>query len=403
MALTDAAVRNAKPNGDKAYKLSDEKGLYLIVTVSGGKWWRLDYRHDGKRKTLSLGTYPETTLKEAREKRDEARKAVSQGIDPSRQRRVSKLKERIARENSFENIAKEWAGRQANRWTPDHHDRVVTSLAADIFPELGEFPVNEITAQDLLKALRKIEARGAHETAGRVLQRCGAVFKYAIVTGRCTYNPAADLRGSLTPVKVTHRAALKASEMPEFFDRLANYDGHVQTRLAIQLLMLTFVRPGELRGAAWQEFDFDLSEWRIPAERMKMRDEHIVPLSRQAVDVLHQLHVINGAYPLVFPGANKPHQPMSENTVLFALYRMGYHGRATGHGFRATASTILNELGYNHDAIERQLAHAPRDKIRAAYNRAQYLPERRKLMQDWADILDGFKNGAKVIPIRRNG
>ncbi|WP_367025174.1 integrase arm-type DNA-binding domain-containing protein [Methylococcus sp. ANG] len=403
MALTDAAVRNAKPNGDKAYKLSDEKGLYLIVTANGGKWWRLDYRHDGKRKTLSLGTYPETTLKEAREKRDEARKAVSQGIDPSRQRRVSKLKERIARENSFENIAKEWAGRQANRWTPDHHDRVVTSLAADIFPELGEFPVNEITAQDLLKALRKIEARGAHETAGRVLQRCGAVFKYAIVTGRCTYNPAADLRGSLTPVKVTHRAALKASEMPEFLDRLANYDGHVQTRLAIQLLMLTFVRPGELRGAAWQEFDFDLSEWRIPAERMKMRDEHIVPLSRQAVDVLHQLHVINGAYPLVFPGANKPHQPMSENTVLFALYRMGYHGRATGHGFRATASTILNELGYNHDAIERQLAHAPRDKIRAAYNRAQYLPERRKLMQDWADIIDGFKNGAKVIPIRRNG
>lgn len=402
MALTDAAVRSAKP-AEKAYKLTDEKGLYLIVTVKGGKWWRLDYRHSGKRKTLSLGTYPEVTLKEVRDKRDEARKAISQGADPSRQRRLVKLESRLAKENSFENVAKEWAGKQANRWTPDHHDRVVTSLAADVFPDLGEFPVNEITAQDLLKTLRKIEARGAHETAGRVLQRCGAVFRFAVVTGRCTYNPASDLHGSLTPNKVTHRAALKASEMPEFLDKLENYDGHVQTRLAIRLLMLTFVRPGELRGAMWQEIDMAGAEWRIPAERMKMNDEHIVPLSRQALEILRELHVLNGTYPLVFPGAIKAHQPMSENTVLFALYRMGYHGRATGHGFRATASTILNELGYNHDAIERQLAHAPRDKIRAAYNRAQYLPERRKLMQDWADILDGFKTGAKVIPIRRNG
>jgi len=399
MALSDIAIRNAKP-GDKDAYLFDGGGMFLLIKPNGAKWWRLKYRHGGKNKLLSLGVYPETGLKQAREERDKARELLRQGIDPSTARKREKQALRGACVDSFEAVAREWHGKQAVRWDAGHASRVLVSLEKDAFPDLGAMPVKEITAQDLLCAMRKIEARGAHETAGRVLQRCSAVFRYAIVTGKSTSNPADALKGALTTQKVVHRPALTAAELPEFLELLDAYQGHRQTALAIRLLMLTFVRPGELRGARWEEFDLEAAEWRIPAERMKMRDPHIVPLSRQALEVLAELRTMNGAYALVFPGA-KPSQPISENTVLYALYRMGYHSRATGHGFRATASTILNEMGHPPDVIERQLAHVERNKVRAAYNRAQYLPERRKLMQVWADYLDGLKAGAKVIPIRK--
>jgi integrase len=400
MPLSDVAIRNAKP-GDKDLRLFDGGGMFLLITPKGAKWWRLKYRFGGKNKLLSLGVYPEVGLKQAREERDKARDLLRQGIDPSAARKRVKQSLKVDQENAFELIAKEWHGKQSARWTPDHAARVLDSLADNVFPDLGAVPVKDITAQDLLTTLRKIEARGAHETATRVLQRCSAVFRYAIVTGRTTYNPAADLKGALTPQKVTHRAALSAADLPEFFEKLDAYQGQRQTVLALRLLVLTFVRTLELRGARWEEFDFEAAEWRIPAERMKMKEPHIVPLSRQALEVLAELRTLNGGYELVFPGV-KPSQPISENTVLYALYRMGYHSRATGHGFRATASTVLNELGHPPDVIERQLAHAPRNKVRAAYNRAQYLPERKKLMQAWADYLDGMKAGARILPFRRD-
>jgi integrase len=399
MALSDIAIRNAKP-AEKDVYLFDGGGMFLLIKPNGAKWWRLKYRHGGKNKLLSLGVYPETGLKQAREERDKARELLRQGVDPSTERKRDKQAQKANQENSFEAIAKEWHGKQAARWSPNHAARVLDSLADNVFPDLGAIPVKDVTAQDLLTTLRKVESRGAHETAARILQRCSAVFRYAIVTGRTTYNPAADLQGALTPAKVTHRAALSAADLPEFFAKLDAYQGQRQTVLALRLLVLTFVRTLELRGARWEEFDFEAAEWRIPAERMKMKEPHIVPLSRQALEVLAELRTLNGSYTLVFPGT-KPSKPISENTILYALYRMGYHSRATGHGFRATASTVLNELGHPPDVIERQLAHAPRNKVRAAYNRAQYLPERRKLMQAWADYLDGIKDGARIIPLKR--
>jgi len=399
MALSDIAIRNAKP-GEKDARLFDGGGMYLLIKPSGAKWWRLKYRHGGKSKLLSLGVYPETSLKQAREERDKARELLRQGIDPSAARKRDKQAQQADLENAFKAVAKEWHGKQSARWEASHAARVLTSLEKNVFPDLGAVPVKEVTAQSLLCVLRKIEARGAHETAGWVLQRCSAVFRYAIVTGRCSHNPADALKGALTPQKVTHRPAMTAADLPEFMELLDAYQGQRQTVLAIRLLMLTWVRTGELRGARWEEFDLEAAEWRIPAERMKMREPHIVPLSRQALETLAELRALNGAYALVFPGV-KLSQPISENTVLYALYRMGYHSRATGHGFRATASTILNEMGHAPDVIERQLAHAERNKVRAAYNRAQYLPERRKLMQAWADYLDGLKSGAKIIPIRK--
>ncbi|PTB18250.1 integrase [Trinickia symbiotica] len=397
MPLTDIAVRNAKP-APEPYKLTDGGGMYLHIHPNGSRYWRMAYRIAGKQKVFAIGVYPAVTLAEARQIRDDAKRLVKQGIDPVAERKRAAKQNADDRANTFEAIAREWHQTKQGSWTASHAAKILNSLEADIFPALGDRPLTTVTAPDLLEALRVIEKRGALEVAGRVLQRCNAVFRFAIATGRGTYNPAADLRGALKTPEKRHYAALGHAELPEFMRKLSEYDGDLQTRLALRLLALTFVRTGELRAAQWTEFDLDGAEWRIPAERMKMREAHIVPLSRQAVDVLRQLEAINGDGAYVLPSRNGRGACISENTVLYALYRMGYHSRATGHGFRATASTILNEMGFPPDWIERQLAHAERNKVRAAYNRAQYLVERRELMQVWADYLDSAASDRFVAP-----
>ncbi|WP_421286533.1 tyrosine-type recombinase/integrase [Aeromonas veronii] len=399
MPLSDTAARQAKFTG-KQQKLFDEKGLFLLIT-SSGKYWRLKFRFAGKEKVLALGVYPEVSLKEARAKREEARRQLADGIDPSLARKQSKVANRLASENNFEVIAREWHQSQLARWSPGHAKRVIESLEVDAFPDLGLVPVAELTAPIMLDALRKIEARGATETAGRVLQRISSVMRYAIQTGRVSYNPAQDLKGALRATKQEHRPALPRADLPEFYRRLAAEPLNPATRLAIHLLMLTMTRPGEVRFARWDEFDLARAEWRIPAERMKMRVPHIVPLSRQALAVLEELRQISGHCELLFPSERKLTNPISENTLSYAMGRMGYKGIATPHGFRALASTILNEEGFDPDVIERQLAHAERNKVRAAYHRAEYLDERRKLLQWLADFYES-QQGSNVRPVNFN-
>lgn len=399
MPLSDTAARQAKFTG-KQQKLSDEKGLFLLIT-SSGKYWRLKFRFAGKEKVLALGVYPEVSLKEARAKREEARRQLADGIDPSLARKQSKVANRLASENNFEVIAREWHQSQLARWSPGHAKRVIESLEVDAFPDLGLVPVAELTAPIMLDALRKIEARGATETAGRVLQRISSVMRYAIQTGRVSYNPAQDLKGALRATKQEHRPALPRADLPEFYRRLAAEPLNPATRLAIHLLMLTMTRPGKVRFARWDEFDLARAEWRIPAERMKMRVPHIVPLSRQALAVLEELRQISGHCELLFPSERKLTNPISENTLSYAMGRMGYKGIATPHGFRALASTILNEEGFDPDVIERQLAHAERNKVRAAYHRAEYLDERRKLLQWLADFYES-QQGSNVRPVNFN-
>jgi integrase len=399
MALTDRLIQTKGKPADKAFKLFDAHGLFLLVKPNGRRYWRLQYRLAGKQKLLALGVYPEVSLKEARDKQAEARKLLQNGQDPAEVKRAQKRQARTQSENSFENIAREWHGKQG-RWTTDHAARVLGSLEKDIFPLIGAKPIHEITAPAIFEVVGRIEKRNALDVASRILQRVSSVYRYAIQTGRATYNPAADLAGSLKTRKVTHRAALSRAELPQFLTKLSAYDGRPETRLALQLIVLTFVRSHELRGARWEEFDFDRAEWRMPASRMKMSAEHIVPLSHQSIAILDELKALTGRYDLVFPNQNNLTRPMSENTLLYALYRMGYHQRATVHGFRATASTILHEMGFRADVIERQLAHAERNKVRAAYHRSEYLEDRRKMMQVWADYLDGVMDKATVIPLR---
>lgn len=395
MPLTDSACKNAKPDA-KPRKIADGGGLYLEIMPNGSKYWRLKYRFAGKEKRLAFGVYPEVSLAEAREKREKARKQIASQIDPSQAKREEKLQILLKAETSFEVIAREWHTNRSLAWTPRYAEFMMKRLEADIFPKLGNRPIADINAPELLSVLRLIENRGALEIAQRALQACGQIFLYAIVTGRAERNPAVDLAGALKTPKKTHYAHLKAVELPEFLQKLDAYDGSLQTQLALKLLLLTFVRTTELRGAQWIEINLDAAEWRIPAERMKMRDPHIVPLSRQAVKILQELQKLNGHWKYVFPNQRKPMTCMSENTMLYTLYRMGYHSRTTGHGFRATASTVLNEEGFRSDVIERQLAHAERNKVRASYNHAQYLPERRAMMQWWADYLDRASSGNVV-------
>ncbi len=386
MSLTDLAIRNAKPR-DKAYKISDGGGLFLWVQTNGNRWWRYAYRFDGKQKLLALGVYPETTLAEARELHAQARKKLQAGNDPNEAKKEAKRLRILNSENTFEAIAREWHENNLNMWTPKHSLNVIKRLESDIFPKLGNRPVNDITTPELLSVLRLIEKREALDLCRTIAQYCTRIFSYAIATGRAERNPSMDLRGALkTPVS-KHHAHLKTADLPEFLQKLEVYDGELQTKLGLKLLLLTFVRTTELRGAEWSEIDFDKAEWRIPALRMKMKDPHIVPLSKQALALFKELKLHNGKWPLIFPQQYKPSKCMSENAMLYALYRMGYRSRTTGHGFRATASTILNENGFPPDHIERQLAHIERNKVRAAYNHAQYLPERRKMMQWWADYL----------------
>jgi integrase len=399
--LTDPKIRQAKP-ADKPYKLSDGGGLFLLVNPGGSKLWRLKYRFGGKEKLLAIGSYDKgVSLKKAREERDKARKQLVEGIDPGASRKEEKHAEREQIENTFRAIALNWAETYGAHWTESHRARVVTSLEADAFPALGDLPIKEITPPMVLEVIRAVESRGALDVASRVLQRTSSIFRFAIQTGRATYNPAADMRGVLKTRMVEHRSTISQGELPEFLKKLDSYSGDPITRLALRLIILTFVRTGELRGARWEEFDVDQREWRIPAERMKMRSPHIVPLSPQALAVLEELQPLTGHFYLLFPSQRDQQKPISENTLLYALYRLGYHKRATVHGFRALASTILNETGFRPDVIERQLAHVERNKVRAAYHRSEYLEERHKMMDWWGECIEAMANEQKVVLFRR--
>jgi integrase len=391
MPLTDITIKKTKPT-EKPMKLFDSNGLYLLLKPNGARYWRLKYRFAGKEKAMALGVYPEVSLAEARTLRDDARRKLKQNLDPVNERKQAKITAHIEATNQFETVALDWLERQKNRWTPKHTTKVLNALKRYVFPDLSHRSIADINAPELLRTMRKVEAKGIHETSVKVLQSCGAVFRYGIVTGRCDRNPAADLRGALTRPNPTPQAALSAHELPEFLKTLEKYQGHIQTKIAIKLIILTFVRTTELRAAQWQEFDLDAKEpiWRIPAVRMKMRAEHLVPLAPQAVELLRQLQAISGKGQLIFPSQSSALRPISQNTMIYALYRMGYHSRATMHGFRATASTILNEQGWRADVIERQLAHTEQNKVRAVYNRAEYLNERREMMLAWADYLDNL-------------
>ena len=396
--LTTTKVRNTKP-GAKPYKLADERGLYLLVKPTGAKCWRFKYRHGGHEHLLSFGMFPDVGLAEARGRRDDARRKLRDGIDPAAEQRAMKANANA----TFATVAAEWLERQrealaAATFTKAEHE---LKLARG----LNDSPVRTLTAPDVLRVLRRIESRGTIETAHRVRQRLSQVLRYAVATGHAEHDVTQDLRGALAPVVTTSRAALtNPNDVAGLLRALDAYVGQPATEAALKLAPLLFVRPGNLRAMEWAELDLDGSapEWRIPADKMKMREEHVVPLAPQAVAILRELQPLTGRGRYVFPSLRTPHRPMSENTVNAALRRMGYDKTAmTGHGFRALASTRLNELGWAPDVIERQLAHVERNKTRAAYNRASYLPERRKMMQAWADYLDGLRNGASVTPIRR--
>lgn len=400
MKLTDGAIRKAKPKA-KSYKMADGGGLFLQVQPSGGKLWRYKYRFAGKEKLLSLGVYPDVSLRIAREDHTDARKLLANGSDPSAMKQTQKRQAKLSAVNSFEVIAREFHAMKAPIWTVHHATDWINTLEREVFPKLGHRPITEIEAPDVLDILRAIEARGAFEVRGRVLQRVRAVFAYAIASGRSRHNPAAELGGALAPrPKVQHFAALSADEMPEFLHALADYQERAKSSpvvfAATRLLAYTFVRTGEVRGAQWGEFDLDAGLWTIPAERMKAREPHTVPLSRQAVEIVRALHPLTGHLAVLFPSRNGEGRVISENTVLKVIERMGYKGRMTGHGFRSVASTYLNNLGtIRPDMIEAQLAHGDKDRVRAAYNRADYMEYRKAMMQFWADTLDIMQQGGK--------
>lgn len=398
MPLSDAKVRNAKAKA-KPYKISDGEGMFLLVHPTGSKYWRLKYHFGGKEKLLALGVYPEVGLAEARERRAQARKALASDQDPAEVKRETKRLVATRAANSFEVIAWEWYEHRRNAWSENTAKLVKDRLEKYILPRLGVKPVGEMTAPEVLAAVRIVESKGALETARRVMQITGQIFMFAIATGKAERNPVPDLRGALKTPVTKHHAYLKAVELPEFLSKLNQYDGTPETKLALKLLCLTFVRTIELRAAQWVEIDWKKAEWRIPGSRMKMKQEHLVPLSRQTIKVLKELQKLTGSRQYLFPNQHHPTSFMSENTMLYALYRMGYHSRTTGHGFRSTASTILNENGFMPDVIERQLAHCERNQVRAAYNHAQYLSERRKMMQWWADYLDAVAKGKKTPPV----
>ena len=400
--LSDIKVKSAKGK-EKPYKLNDGQGLYLQVTPTGGKWWRFKYRFDDKEKLISLGTYPEISLVDARERREAARKQVANSIDPGEVRKAQKAARGLV-ENSFEVVAREWHVKFSPRWSPVHADTTIKRLERDAFPWIGNRPISEIKAPELLAVLRRVESRGALETAHRVKTICGQVFRYAVATGRAERDPAADLKGALPPATKSHLAAVTdPKEVVGLLRAIDGYQGSFIVKCALQLAGMFFVRPGELRNAEWLEFDLEAGIWSIPAEKMKMKQPHIVPLSSQAVDVLKSLQPLTGRSRYVFPSNRTSLRPMSNNAILAALRRMGYSkDEMTGHGFRAMARTILDEvLQVRPEFIEHQLAHAVRDPNGRAYNRTAHLEERKKMMQLWSDYLDGLKAGAKVLPFAK--
>jgi integrase len=401
MPLTDVIVRNAKPTG-KTCKLSDQRGLYLEVSPTGSKWWRLKYRFDGKEKRLALGVYPDVGLRDARQRRDDARKLLASGVDPSEHRKAQKLARTEQAANSFEVVAREWIAKYATTWAASHSDRTLRRLERDVFPWIGSRPICDIHAPEVLTVLRRIEARGAGETAHRALSNCGQVFRYAVATGRADRDPSGDLRGALSRVKKSHFAAKTDPEsVAGILRAMDGYVGTLPVRCAMRLAPLLFVRPGELRTAKWVDVDLEKKQWRYTVTKTKT--PHIVPLSHQAIEILNELRPLTGKGQYVFPSARSSARPMSDNAILAAMRRVGIaKEEMTGHGFRAVARTILDEvLGVRPDYIEHQLAHAVRDPNGRAYNRTVHLPERQKMMQQWADYLDRLKAGAKVIPIKK--
>lgn len=401
MPLTDVTVRNAKP-GTTTRKLYDERGLYLEVSPKGGKWWRLKYRFNGKEKRLSLGVYPDVTLKAARDHRDDARKLLTNGIDPSENRKAQKTATQERAANSFEVIAREWFAKQSPNWAASHADKIIKRLEKNVFPWIGKLAIAEITAPELLAVLRRVENRGALDTAHRTLQNCGQVFRYAVITSRAERDPSSDLRGALPSAKHTHYPAIiEPTAVGGLMRAIDGFSGTFPVLCALRLAPLLFVRPGELRNAKWTEFDLEASEWRYFITKTKTH--HLVPLATQAIEILTDLKALTGNRTHVFPGRD-PKKPMSGAAVNAALRRMGFDTKTeiTGHGFRAMARTMLHEKrGFAPETIEHQLAHSVPDRLGNAYNRTKFIDERRRMMQDWADYLDELKAGAQVIPITR--
>ncbi|HIC8856599.1 TPA: tyrosine-type recombinase/integrase [Klebsiella pneumoniae] len=391
MKLNARQVDTAKPR-EKAYQLADGAGLYPEVVPSGSRYWRMKYRFNGKEKRLAFGVYPAVSLAQARALRDEAKKKLAEGIDPSFAKKEEKLVRDVRLHNTFQAVALEWHGTKVSRWSEGYASDIIEAFNKDIFPYIGQQPVNEIKPLVLLNVLRRMESRGATEKAKKVRQRCSEVFRYAIVTGRAEYNPAADLTSAMSGHESKHYPFLTVEELPDFFKALSGYTGSPLIVLAARLLILTGVRTGELRGAFWSEFDLEKAVWEIPAERMKMKRPHLVPLSTQALEIVQQLKVISGQYPLVFRGRNDPRKTMSEASINQVFKRIGYTGKVTGHGFRHTMSTILHEEGFNTAWIETQLAHVDKNAIRGTYNHALYLEGRKEMMQWYGDYVDSCES-----------
>lgn len=392
--LTDIKCKKAQYSADgSGNKLSDGGGLYLHLKNSG-KYWRLNYRFLGKQKTLSLGVYPQVTLAEARDRRVEAKKLIDDGKDPGIEKKIAKIELQTNYANNFEALTREWHAQKRHTWNDKHAENIMKRFETHVFPKIGQRPIKDVKPSELLHAIRGLENDGKRDLAHRMLQHCGQIYRYAVATGRADTDITPNLKGALQPVKSKNYAHLKEKQLPVFLKELDKYDteynGNVLTKLAFKLLILTFIRSGEIRGGKWDEINWDKKEWKVSAERMKMRDPHIVPLSTQSIAILKQIHDItgHGISGYIFPSQNNPRKVMSENTFLRAIEVMGYKGVTTAHGFRSTASTILNENGFPPDHIERQLAHCERDQVRAAYNHAEYLKERHEMMQWWGDYLE---------------
>lgn len=414
--LTELAIKKAKPGFNpttkrettKSYKMADGGGMYLEVQPNGSKYWRYKYRFDGKEKRLALGVYPDVRLVDARERRETARKLLANGIDPGDQKKALKTAKTASSENSFEVISREWFAKHAPNWKENHSSKIIARLEKDVFPWIGSMPIATITAHPaILSVIRRIEARGALETAHRALACCGQIFRYAVATGRAERDPTGDLRGALPPVKKdNHFAAITDPvKIGELLRDIDGYSGSFIVKSAFKLSPLLFVRPGELRKMEWTEVNLDAAEWIIPADKMKMGITHIVPLARQAVAILREIQPLTGRGKYVFYGERDHDRPMSDNAIRSALRRMGWaNDEMTPHGFRAMASTILDNMGYKQEWLERQLAHEEPNKIKAAYKREawrMYLPERTKMLQSWADILDKLRIGADVVTLQR--
>ncbi|MEQ4675607.1 integrase arm-type DNA-binding domain-containing protein [Providencia vermicola] len=386
MLLTDIQIRKAKPK-DKAYTLNDGNGLSLLIEPNGSKGWRFRYRFAGKPKMISFGVYGQISLADARRKRDEAKKQLSDGIDPSDARKSEKITQKYAAENTFKAVAMEWHASKCSTWSKGYASEILRCFENDVFPFIGSRPIDQLAPLELLAVLQKIEKRGALEQASKIRRRCGEVFRYAVITGRAKYNPAPDLSGAMNKPETKHFPFLQESEIPDFVKALNNYQGSKITKYATQLLMLTGVRTVELRFAEWSEFDFENALWEIPKERMKKRRPHLVPLSPQVLEILDKLKVISGNYSLLFPGRNDARKPISDASINKVIAKIGYKGRLTGHGFRHMMSTILHEKGFDSAWIELQLAHVDKNTIRGTYNHAQYLTQRNKMLNHYSSFI----------------